>query len=207
MREAKNGIKVQEKIKEKTGVNIEIISGQTEAELIFGTFFLIDFDQSQPFMVIDVGGGSTEISVFENGQKRASRSFELGTIRMLRGKVSKKIWSDISTWIESEVDSSIPHRLFGTGGNINKIHKMVGLKDKDSLSMTKMNSLMNKLGKLTVEERIDHFQLKPDRADVIVPALEIYLYVMAKLGIQQIDVPKIGLSDGMIYDMYLKSKG
>jgi len=118
MREAKNGIKVQEKIKEKTGVNIEIISGQTEAELIFGTFFLIDFDQSQPFMVIDVGGGSTEISVFENGQKRASRSFELGTIRMLRGKVSKKIWTDMSSWIETEVDPSIPHRLFGTGGNI-----------------------------------------------------------------------------------------
>ncbi|MEY3585639.1 MAG: hypothetical protein RLZZ243_703, partial [Bacteroidota bacterium] len=96
---------------------------------------------------------------------------------------------------------------FGTGGNINKIHKMVGLKDKDSLSTTKMNSLMNKLGKLTVEERIDQFQLKPDRADVIVPALEIYLYVMAKLDIHQIDVPKIGLSDGMIYDMYLRSKG
>ena len=84
---------------------------------------------------------------------------------------------------------------------------MVGLKDKDSLSVAKMNPLLNKLSKLTVEERIDQFQLKPDRADVIVPALEIYLFVMAKLGIQQIDVPKIGLSDGMIYDMYLKSQG
>ena len=207
MREAKNGIKVQEKIREKTGVNIEIITGQIEAELIFGTFFLVDFDKTHPFIVIDVGGGSTEISVFENGQKRASRSFELGTIRMLRGKVSKKIWTDISVWIESEVDSSIPHRLFGTGGNINKIHKIVGLKDKDSLTISKMNGLMAKLEKLTVEERIDQFQLKPDRADVIVPALEIYLFVMEKLAIQRIDVPKIGLSDGMIYDMYLKSKG
>jgi exopolyphosphatase/guanosine-5'-triphosphate,3'-diphosphate pyrophosphatase len=207
MREAKNGQKVQEKIKQKTGVNIEIISGQTEAELIFGTFFLVDFDKSHPFIVIDVGGGSTEISVFENGQKRASRSFEIGTIRALKGKVSKKIWTEISTWIAAEVDASIPHRLFGTGGNINKIHKIVGLKDKDALSSSKMNTLLHQLEKLTVEERIDQFQLKPDRADVIVPALEIYLFVMKQLGIQQISVPKIGLSDGMIYDMYLKSQG
>ncbi len=207
MREAKNGEKVQEKIKEKTGVNIEIISGQIEAELIFGTFFLVDFDKTQPFLVIDVGGGSTEISVFENGQKRASRSFELGTIRMLRGKVSKKIWSDIAAWIETEVDAKIPHRLFGTGGNINKIHKIVGLKDKETLSTSKMHALLNDLEKLSVEERIDQFQLKPDRADVIVPALEIYLFVMKHLEIQEIAVPKIGLSDGMIYDMYLKSQG
>lgn len=207
MREAKNGEKVQEKIKEKTGVNIEIISGQTEAELIFGTFFLVDFDKSQPFIVIDVGGGSTEVSVFENGQKRASRSFELGTIRMLRGKVSKKIWEEIQKWIDTEVDAQIPHRLFGTGGNINKIHKIVGLKDKESLRSTKMKELLQDLQKLSVEERIDQFQLKPDRADVIVPALEIYLFVMKQLGIEQISVPKIGLSDGMIYDMYLKSQG
>jgi exopolyphosphatase/guanosine-5'-triphosphate,3'-diphosphate pyrophosphatase len=125
----------------------------------------------------------------------------------LKGKVSKKIWTEISTWIAAEVDASIPHRLFGTGGNINKIHKIVGLKDKDALSSSKMNTLLHQLEKLTVEERIDQFQLKPDRADVIVPALEIYLFVMKQLGIQQISVPKIGLSDGMIYDMYLKSQG
>jgi len=205
MREAKNGEKVQAKIKEKTGVHIEIISGQTEAELIFGTFLLVDFDKSQPFIVVDVGGGSTEISVFENGQKRASKSFEIGTIRMLRGKVSKKIWTEIKHWIQVEADLTVPHRLFGTGGNINKIHKIVGLKDKDSLSSTKMNTLLHQLEKLSVEERIDQFQLKPDRADVIVPALEIYLFVMKELGIQQISVPKIGLSDGIIYDLYQKS--
>lgn len=205
MREAKNGEKVQAKIKEKTGVHIEIISGQTEAELIFGTFLLVDFDKSQPFIVVDVGGGSTEISVFENGQKRASKSFEIGTIRMLHGKVSKKTWTEITNWIQVEVDLTIPHRLFGTGGNINKIHKIVGLKDKDSLSSSKMNTLLHQLEKLSVEERIDQFQLKPDRADVIVPALEIYLFVMKELGIQHIAVPKIGLSDGIIYDLYQKS--
>jgi exopolyphosphatase/guanosine-5'-triphosphate,3'-diphosphate pyrophosphatase len=202
MREAKNAAKVISKVYEKTGIEIEVISGQEEADLIFGTFLLLDFDKLKPFIVIDVGGGSTEISVFENGQKVASKSFEIGTIRLLKEKVESGIWEDISNWIKTNVDLNTEHNLFGTGGNINKVHKIIGLKDNSPVDIKSMEKLLNNLEKLSVEERIDKFHLKPDRADVIVPALTIYLHIMKKINCTEISVPKIGLSDGMIYDMY-----
>lgn len=202
MREAKNADKVISLIKNTTGIDIEVISGQEEAELIFGTFMLLDFDKKKSFIVVDVGGGSTEISVFENGTKTASKSFEIGTIRLLKEKVKQSLWDDISNWIKHNVDFSTDHQLFGTGGNINKIHKIIGLKDKAPVDLKSMKKLYENLKELSVEERIDRFQLKPDRADVIVPALNIYLHVMNELNCSEISVPKIGLSDGMIYEMY-----
>jgi exopolyphosphatase/guanosine-5'-triphosphate,3'-diphosphate pyrophosphatase len=204
MREAKNADKVISKVKVKTGIDIEVISGQEEAELIFGTFMLLDFDKKSSFIVVDVGGGSTEISVFENGTKTASKSFEIGTIRLLKEKVNLSLWDEMSQWLQKNVDLKTPHQLFGTGGNINKIHKIIGLKDKSPVDIKNMNKLVENLNELSIEERIDRFQLKPDRADVIVPALQIYLHVMTKLNCTEISVPKIGLSDGMIYDMYRK---
>ena len=158
-------------------------------------------------MVIDVGGGSTEISVFENGQKRASRSFELGTIRMLRGKVSKKIWSDIAAWIETEVDAKIPHRLFGTGGNINKIFKISGKPMGKPLYLSYIKDQLELLSNLSYEERIMQLDLNPDRADVIIPATKIYLSIMEWSGANKIFVPKIGLADGLIHILYEKIKG
>jgi exopolyphosphatase/guanosine-5'-triphosphate,3'-diphosphate pyrophosphatase len=202
MREAKNADKVISQIKSKTGIEIDVISGQEEAELIFGTFMLLDFDKKSSFIVVDVGGGSTEISVFENGTKTAAKSFEIGTIRLLKEKVNQSLWKDLSNWIQNNVDSSSDHQLFGTGGNINKIHKIIGLKDKTPVDLKSMNKLFENLKDLSVEERIDRFQLKPDRADVIVPAISIYLHVMNELKCSEISVPKIGLSDGMIYEMY-----
>lgn len=202
MREAKNADKVISLIKNTTGIDIEVISGQEEAELIFGTFMLLDFDKKKSFIVVDVGGGSTEISVFENGTKTAAKSFEIGTIRLLKEKVNQSLWDDISNWIKHNVDFSTDHQLFGTGGNINKIHKIIGLKDKAPVDLKSMKKLFENLKELSVEERIDRFQLKPDRADVIVPALSIYLHVMNELNSFEISVPKIGLSDGMIYEMY-----
>jgi exopolyphosphatase/guanosine-5'-triphosphate,3'-diphosphate pyrophosphatase len=202
MREAKNADKVIAKIKSKTGIEIEVISGQEEADLIFGTFMLLDFDKKSPFVVVDVGGGSTEISVFENGTKTAAKSFEIGTIRLLKEKVNQSLWEEITNWLQKNVDLTTDHQLFGTGGNINKIHKIIGLKDKEPVELKSMIKLFENLDKLTVEERIDCFQLKPDRADVIVPALQIYLHVMRELNCKEISVPKIGLSDGMIYEMY-----
>lgn len=202
MREAKNADKILSKIKIKTGIDIEVISGQVEAELIFGTFMLLDFDRKNSFIVVDVGGGSTEISVFENGTKTVSKSFDMGTIRILKGKVENALWTEMTDWLQENVDSKSEHQLFGTGGNINKIHKIIGLKDKTPVDLNSMKKLFENLKDLTVEERIDRFQLKPDRADVIVPALEIYLHVMKELNCDEISVPKIGLSDGMIYEMY-----
>ncbi len=204
MREAKNADKVISKIKSTTGIDIEVISGQEEAELIFGTFMLLDFDKKSSFIVVDVGGGSTEISVFENGTKTAAKSFEIGTIRLLKGKVNQSLWDELSVWIQNNVDLSTTHKLFGTGGNINKIHKIIGLKDKAPVDQKSMKKLFENLKNLSVEERIDRFQLKPDRADVIVPALSIYLHIMNELKCHEISVPKIGLSDGMIYEMYRK---
>ena len=202
MREAVNAKEVIAQIKKESGVTIEVISGDEEAKLIFGTFFLLDFDKTAPFIVIDVGGGSTEISVFENGTRIASKSFQVGTIRLLKEKVATTIWSEIHDWIIQHVDLNSPHKLFGTGGNINKVHKMIGKSQSATLDTSAIIKLRDKLDKLTLEERTDRYQLKPDRADVIVPAMNIYLYILNELNCTQISVPKIGLSDGMIYAMH-----
>jgi exopolyphosphatase/guanosine-5'-triphosphate,3'-diphosphate pyrophosphatase len=206
MREAINADKIIEKIKEETGIEIEVISGDTEAELIFGTFFLLDFDKSHPFIVIDVGGGSTEISVFESGERIASKSFQIGTIRILKEKVTSQIWSEIHDWIALHVDLKAPHKIFGTGGNINKAHKILGAGHMESIQVSKIKQLRDDMSKLSIAGRIDQFQLKPDRADVLVPALDIYLYILEELNCSELIVPKIGLTDGMIYDMHLQSK-
>lgn len=202
MREASNGKDVASLIRKDTGIDIEIISGEEEARLIFGTFFLLDFDKKSPFIVIDVGGGSTEISVFEGGTRVASRSFELGTIRLLKAKTDAKIWKDLKSWLAKNIDKN-EHKVFATGGNINKLHKMVGA-NPNEIQLGKMVKLRKELENLTIEEREDLYQLKPDRADVIVPACEIYEFILRQLKVKTFYVPKIGLSDGMIYDMHLR---
>ena len=202
MREAKNSQKVSAKIEAETGIKIEVISGDEEASLIFGTFFLLDIDKSIPFIVIDVGGGSTEVSVFEHGQRVAARSFEIGTLRMLKEKVKKDIWSEMHEWIQQHVDLSDLHALYGTGGNINKAHKLLGISEKKAAKYKDLKQLHDELEALSIDERMAKFQLKPDRADVLVPALDIYLYIMNEMGAKELKVPKVGLSDGMIYAMY-----
>lgn len=202
MRESKNGQKIVDKIKEETGITLEVISGDIEAELIFGTFFLLEIEKEMPFIVIDVGGGSTEVSVFEKGERIASKSFEIGTIRLLKEKVDKNIWSDIHEWMLQHVDLSDQHQLFGTGGNINKAHKIIGVKDNKPVRLSQLENLKRDLSALSLDQRMSEYQLKPDRADVIVPALEIFTYIMKEMGATEIIVPKIGLSDGMIYAMY-----
>lgn len=203
MREAENGVEVRDIIKDQTGINIEIISGDEEAELIFGTFFLLDFDKTIPFIVVDVGGGSTEVSVFERGERVAAKSFQVGTLRLLKGKTDKNIWTDIHDWLSQHVDLDTVHQIFATGGNINKTHKLLGAGHMEPISMDQIQSLHDELEPLSIRQRINLYQLKPDRADVIVPALEIYLYILKELKCHEIIVPKIGLSDGMIYNMYL----
>lgn len=206
MREAENAKKVISKIQSETGVNIEVISGDEEASLIFGTFFLLEFDKSNPFLVIDVGGGSTEVSVFEKGEKVASKSFSIGTLRMLKGKVDKNIWNEIHDWISLHVDLNSPHQIFGTGGNINSAHKVLGASQSEPISIDRLDALLEELNPLTPDQRSEKYQLKEDRADVIVPALQIFTYIMKELDANEIIVPKIGLSDGIIYDLYLRSE-
>lgn len=202
MREATNADKIIDSIKEETGIKLEIITGDEEASLIFSNFFAMELDLSVPFVVIDVGGGSTELSVFENGEKIASKSFNVGTLRILKGKSDESVWENIHDWILKYVDLSSEHRIFGTGGNINKAHKMLGYSFDEPIGIVEMKELRDKLARLTIDERIDQFQMKPDRADVIVPALDIFSYILNEIGADSLMVPKVGLADGMIYEMY-----
>lgn len=204
MREASNGKAIQKLIKKETGVNIEVIEGAEEAELILSTFFLLEFDQKDPFLVIDVGGGSTEISIFKKGEKAAAQSFSVGTIRLLKGKVERQIWEDISAWIKKYLKKANKYTTFATGGNINKIHKMLGKKSTEPVGFEEFTELAKNLKKLDLDERMSEYNLKPDRADVIVPACEIYEFLFKEIGTKEVFVPKIGLSDGMIYNLHMK---
>lgn len=203
MREAKNGEDVRQQILDATGVNIEIISGDDEAALIFSTFALLNIDDSTPYIVVDVGGGSTEVSVFENGERVASRSFLIGTLRILKEKIDQNIWTDIHDWLSAHVNLKEVHQIYATGGNINKTHKILGAKNLEPIAFSAIQELRDELASLSFAARIHKYQLRPDRADVIVPALDIYLYILKTLKCDEIIVPKIGLSDGMVYNMYL----
>lgn len=204
MREAKNGKEIKKRIKNQTGVNIEIINGAEEAELILSTFFLLEFDQKDPFLVIDVGGGSTEISIFKRGEKVAARSFPVGTIRILKNKVKNGTWKGLDQWIKKHLNKETNYVVFATGGNINKIHKILGKKSSEPIIFSELMELSQALRKLNLEERISDFDLKPDRADVIVPACDIYEYIFERLNNSEVHVPRIGLSDGMIYNLHKK---
>ena len=201
MRDAQNATEIIQLIQEKTGVELEVISGAIEANYILEAFATLEFDKTLPFLVIDVGGGSTEISVFENGQRTAAKSFELGTIRLLNRKEKNTIWDDLTQWIQENIPSHNQLMTFGTGGNIGKAHKILDLKSAAPASFSALELLLEKLKSLTLEERMNQFKLKSDRADVIVPALEIYLFIMKRINCTEIYVPKIGLADGIIHSL------
>ncbi len=164
----------------------------------------MEFDQKDPFLVIDVGGGSTEISIFKKGEKVASKSFRIGTIRLIKGKVKRHIWEDLAEWIEKYLKKGHKFKTFATGGNINKLHKLMGKKSAEPIDVSEMKELSKKLRKLNIDDRISDYNLKPDRADVIVPACEIYEFIFNEIGTKEVYVPKIGLSDGMIYNLHQK---
>lgn len=204
MREASNNKKVAKEILQQTGLQIEVISGEEEAQLIFNAFELLHLGRQAQYIVVDVGGGSTEISVFEEGKRRASQSFELGTLRLLNQKVAPNIWDSFKNWIQTHAKVNEAHIVFGTGGNINRALKMLPNKSA-KISLKDLVQLHGKLSPLTLNERIEQFQLKADRADVIVPALEIYIDALSALAQPEIVVPKIGLADGILLELYLKN--
>lgn len=206
MREAANGQTIRDKILEETGVDIEIIDGEEEASIIFSTFSIFVHDREKSYIVIDVGGGSTEVSVFEKGKKTNSKSFQVGTIRMLKNKVDQQVWKDIKKWLKKAIPSPEAFNVFATGGNINKLHKLLNKQFMEPILMEELVAIHEKLASLSIEERKNQFLLKPDRADVIVPACEIYRFIGEYLNIQEMIIPKIGLSDGMIYTLYLNQR-
>jgi exopolyphosphatase/guanosine-5'-triphosphate,3'-diphosphate pyrophosphatase len=154
------------------------------------------------YVLIDVGGGSTEITLFQNNRVHTARSFQIGSVRLLKNKVSITAWEEVVEWLTAEVLPFKPDRIFGSGGTINSVHKVLGKQDKSPVDLSEMKWLQSQLEPLSIEERIHQFKIKPDRADVIGPAMEIYIQLMQTLDLQQIYVPKMGLSDGMMLDLY-----
>ena len=209
MREAENGKELVQLIKDQTGIQIDIIDGKDEAAIIAMTDLhqLINTDAS--YLYVDVGGGSTEFTLYHNGNTVTSRSFKLGTVRLLNNLVPDQTWNEVQNWIQEITQDYNRISLIGSGGNINNIFKNSGKSMGKPLSFLYLSSYYKLLNSLTYEERIWELNLNQDRADVIVPAARIYLSAMKWSGAKDIYVPKIGLSDGIIKSLYnekLKNK-
>lgn len=202
MREAFNGTDIVKYILQETGVSIEIIDGKKEASIIANSDLKSLIQRDGNFLYVDVGGGSTEFTIFVDGKQIASKSFKNGTVRLLNKMVTDNVWVEIEKWIAEQTQHLNNVELIGSGGNINKIFKMSGKSNKIPLTFTYLKSQYKLLENLSYEDRIKNFQLNTDRADVIVPALRIYLNAMKWSKAKHIYVPKIGLSDGIIKTMY-----
>ncbi len=204
LRESNNADELVALVKKKAKIKIEVIDGRKEAEIISNTTILNNFGQSQNYLYVDVGGGSSEFSVLQNGKRIVSKSFKTGTVRMLNNMVSDKVWIEIEKWIQTHTAGIENIALLGSGGNINKVFKLSNTKEGKPLTYIKINTFYQDLKKLSYEQRVLKYNLNLDRADVILPALEIYLKALKWSGATKVFVPKIGLADGMIKMMYKK---
>jgi exopolyphosphatase/guanosine-5'-triphosphate,3'-diphosphate pyrophosphatase len=202
MREAYNGKEVTEIIKKKTGIKIEIIDGKKEAAIIASSDLHSLIKTDKTYLFVDVGGGSTEFTLFSDSKMIVSRSFKAGTVRLLNDMVHDVVWDEIEKWIRTNTADFEEVTLIGSGGNINKLFKMSGKSQDKPLSYIYMNSQYAFLNSLTYEQRISELGLNSDRADVIIPATRIYLNAMKWSGARNIYVPKIGLADGIVKAMY-----
>lgn len=206
MREVKNGSEIVEKIYSESGIELRIIDGKIEAELIYANHFEERLDKTTPYLYIDVGGGSAELTYFSEGKHQTSASFNIGTVRLLENLVSDEQWQAMKKWIKKTVMNEKKTVAIGSGGNINKIFRLANQKEGKPVTYEKMREVYKLLNKYTYEERIKILNLKPDRADVIIPASRIYTSVMKWGKIKKIYVPEIGLADGIIHVLYDKHK-
>ncbi|MCB0454026.1 MAG: exopolyphosphatase [Aequorivita sp.] len=202
MREASNGRQVAEAIEKKSGLSINIIDGNDEAAIIASTDLKNLIQDDKVFLYVDVGGGSTEFTVFANGKNVASRSFKLGTVRLLEDRVDESIWGEMEVWIKNELKDYKHVSMIGSGGNINSIFKKSGKKLGKPLSYLYLSSYYELMKSLSYEERITELDMNPDRADVVIPATRIYLSAMKWSKAKNVYVPKIGLSDGIVRSLY-----
>ena len=202
MREAYNGKEVAEIIKKKADIKIDIIDGKKEAAIIASSDLHQFIRTNENYLYVDVGGGSTEFSLFSNGKMIASKSFKNGTVRLLNNMVNDIVWQEIEKWIKTNTEGLEDIIMIGSGGNINKTFKLTGKSQDKPLSYKYLKGQFDKLNALTYEQRIAELALNTDRADVIIPALTIYLRAMRWSGAKNIYVPKIGLSDGIVKAMY-----
>ncbi|WP_428658232.1 Ppx/GppA phosphatase family protein [Runella sp.] len=204
MRESSNGDEIVERIAKSTGIKIHIIDGTREAQLINNV--VVQALEDGQYLHIDVGGGSTELNVYFNRRKIASKSFKIGSVRLLEGKESKGAWGKIEQWIEENVDSLEPVVAVGTGGNISKLFNLVSKTAENATSLSELQRMRDYIASFSQFERVNKLRLNADRADVIIPASDIYISVMKWAGADKILVPDLGLKDGIIQLVYEKLK-
>ena len=207
MRDARNGRTIIKKIEKDTGIRIEIIDGQEEARMIYNNHIECMEDRLGNYMYVDVGGGSTEINLLTNGELVWSVSYNIGTVRMLSNAVKEGTWQQMEEELMKVTEGVAAINIIGSGGNINKLFRLADKKDKklQRLPVSSLQTVYDVLKPLTPEERVEAFSLKQDRADVIVPAAEIFLKIAEVVHAEYIYVPVIGLSDGIIDNLYAKS--
>ena len=208
MRNAKNGSELVERVKDETSIQIDIINGQEEAAMILSRNVSQYLNKNKNYIHIDVGGGSTELTIISAGKTQGSRSFSIGSVRLLEGKVQNSYWEVMQDWIYDSTGSLGSIQAIGSGGNINKISSMLGKKKDESVKYKTIKNLIKKIDVKNIEERITVLGLRPDRADVIIHASKIYLSCMKWSGAKKIIVPQSGLADGIVgqlYDKYIAS--
>jgi exopolyphosphatase/guanosine-5'-triphosphate,3'-diphosphate pyrophosphatase len=202
MRDAYNSDAIIQKVKQQTGIDINILSGDEEAALVYENHIAENLDKDHAYLYIDVGGGSTELSFFADGKLKYKESIDIGTIRLLKNMVDENGWNAMREKIKSNIKSKLPVIAIGSGGNINKVFSLSKKKDGKPLSLGLLKDYYKEFSNFTVEERIRVYKMKTDRADVIVPALQIYINIMRWADIEEIYVPKIGIADGLVQQLY-----
>ncbi|MFL9833875.1 Ppx/GppA phosphatase family protein [Chryseobacterium terrae] len=207
MRDAGNGKEIIEKVKNHSNISIEIISGDEEATLVYENHVAEGLDKDFAYLYVDVGGGSTELTFYENGKMIYERSFNIGTIRLLNDLVSEDNWKEMKEEIRKNINSKKPIVAIGSGGNINKAFSMSKTKDGKPMSATYLKKIYKEINALTVDERMSKYNLRQDRADVLAHALKIFNNVMTWSEINRIFVPKISVADGLIHNIYERISG
>lgn len=202
MRDAQNGHEIIKKVEDQTGIKIDIISGDEEAVLVNENHIAENMDREHGYLYINVGGGSTDVIFYEDGKMRYKKSFNVGTIRLLKNLVTEIHWNNLKAELKANVRSHLPLVAIGSGGNINKIFSLSKKKEGKPLSLDLLKKYYDDFNSVSVEERIHRYKLREDRADVIVPALQIYIHLMAWTDIKDIYIPKIGLVDGLVHALY-----
>ncbi|RYY51124.1 MAG: exopolyphosphatase [Chitinophagaceae bacterium] len=206
MRDAANAAEILKKVQQATGIQIEVISGDTEANLVYENHVAENMDTDHSYMYIDVGGGSTEISFFTNGILIFKNSFNIGTIRLLKNLVTDAHWEEMKNSIKAAAKGQKEVVAIGSGGNINKVFSLSKRKDGKPLQLDLLRDYYNELIAFPVEERMERYKMRRDRADVIVPALSIYVNAMRWANANEIYVPKIGLADGLVQHLWEEMK-
>ena len=207
LRESRNSPGVILKVKKATGLNINIITGLKEAKIIAKGNLLSKLDYNKTYLYVDVGGGSTEYSILKKGEKKKSKSFKFGTVRLLNNSDVSSTKKKINKWLTTNIDLKDKIKLYATGGNINKIQSMSGTKNGKPISYISIKDLLNKMIDCDYKERMIKFNLTPDRADVIIPALEIFILTMESVNANKMFIPKTGLVDGMIKEIFNEKNG